>query len=121
MGDLNGMQRIGILVFVFLCGVPAMEINGFGLGLPISLPIGLVVSVLGGLVGGALICSRPIAAGMIGGLLAGPMVLIATLFYTQGRSQVHTLELTLVGMVAVLPGLGVGYAIKKLFGSSTDV
>ena len=121
MGDLNGMQRIGILVFVFLCGVPALEINGFGLGLPITVPIGLAVSVVGGLVGGVLICPRPIAAGIIGGLLAGPMSLIATLLYTQGRSEVHTLELTLVGLVAVLPGLGVGYLIKKLFGSSADV
>ncbi len=109
--DGNG---IGYVVFAVLCGVPGLEMSGFGLGLSIGFPIALACSVVGGMIGGALICPRPIAAGIIGGVVAGPLGLLAVYYYTLPREVVYTVELTVVQMLASLPGLGVGYVIKKL-------
>lgn len=112
--DLTLVQKIGLLVFVFLCGLPALEMNGFGIGFPISLQTGITCATLGGLVGGAMICSRPLYAGIIGGLLAGPAGLLAVYFYTQNRVEVWNLELVLVQGVASLPGFLIGKYLKGL-------
>ena len=89
-------QNNGIICFVFLCGVPALEINGFGFGLPFTLATALCCATLGGLVGGAMVCPRPIGAGLVGGLVAGPIGLLAVYYYTQHRHEVHTAELAIV-------------------------
>jgi len=112
--DMNWVQQAGLLVFVFLCGLPALEMNGFGIGFPISLQTGITCATLGGLVGGALICSRPLYAGIIGGLLAGPAGLLAVYFYTQNRVEVWNVELVLVQGVASLPGFLIGKYLKGL-------
>lgn len=114
--DLTIVQRLGILVFVFCCGIPAMEINGYGMGLITSMPFGLLLATLGGMVGGAMVCSSPIAAGMIGGVLAGPMGLLAVYLYTAARTEVYDLELVVVQLIASLPGFAVGWLIKKVVG-----
>lgn len=112
--DMTLVQKAGLLVFVFLCGLPALEMNGFGIGFPISLQTGITCATLGGLIGGAMVCSRPLYAGIIGGLLAGPAGLLAVYFYTQNRVEVWNLELVLVQGVASLPGFLVGMYLKGL-------
>src|SRR5262249_41180008 len=112
--EMSGLQGVGILLFVVLCGFPAMEMNGFGLGLPITLPVALACSIVGGALGGALVCPRPVLAGIVGGLLAGPAGLLAVYFYTQHRHEVWNVELAVVQGVASLPGAGVGFLLKKL-------
>ena len=111
--DMTGPQKAGLLIFVFLCGFPALELNGFGMGLPISLFTALTCATIGGALGGALICSKPMAAGLVGGLLAGPLGLLAVYYYTQQRESVWTLELVLVQGIACLPGLAVGRLLKR--------
>lgn len=102
----------GMLVFVLFCGLPALEMNGFGFGIRMSLAVALVCSIIGGAIGGALICPRPLIAGVIGGLVAGPVGLLAVYYYSQHREQLHTIEIALVQCVASLPGVGVGIALK---------
>ena len=113
--QLTGRQNLGVFVFVVLCGLPALELNGFGLGLPLTLEQALLLATFGGLIGGALLCNDPIHAGIIGGLIAGPLGLYAVYFYTQQRVQVWNLELILVQGAASLPGLAVGKLIQFLW------
>ncbi len=114
-GERNSpMESIGYGVFFVLCAWPGLELNGFGFGLPITLPIALACATLGGLIGGALVCPRPIAAGIIGGVLAGPPGLVAVYLYTIPRETVYSIELVIVQGLASLPGIGVGFAIRKL-------
>ncbi|MGE3805595.1 MAG: hypothetical protein AB7K24_13045 [Gemmataceae bacterium] len=116
---LSRGTNLGILLFVGLCGIPALEMNGFGFGLPITLPVALGLATLGGALGGAFMCPRPLLAGLVGGLLAGPLGLLAVYFYTQGRHQVTNVELVLVQGVACLPGVGIGLALKYLLKPAT--
>ena len=113
-----GLHTAGILVFVVLCGFPALEMNGFGFGIPFSLRTALACAAIGGAVGGLLICPRPFPAGLIGGLLAGPVGLIAVYYYTQHRAEVWTLELVIVQGIACLPGVGVGMLLKRTLSGS---
>lgn len=107
-------ESIGYGIFFVFCALPALELNGFGFGLPITLPIALVCATLGGVIGGALVCPQPIAAGIIGGLLAGPPGLVAVYLYTLPRDSVYSVELIIIQGLASLPGVGVGYLIRKL-------
>ena len=111
-GEWTMGQNVGLLFFVFLCGIPGLELAGFGFGLPITMPAALLCASLGGLIGGALVCPKPIAAGLLGGLVAGPLGLICVYLYTLPREEVYKLELVVVQGVASLPGVLVGYGIK---------
>lgn len=115
--DMSGLQQAGLFVFIFLCGVPAMELNGFGFGLPITFQTGLFCATLGGLIGGVMICRKPLFAGIIGGLLAGPAGLLAVYYYTQNRQEVWNVELALVQGLASIPGFLVGKFLTR-FGAS---
>ena len=115
--EFSRLQTAGMFVFIILCGFPALEMNGFGFGLPITLPTAMICAFIGGAVGGAMICPRPIAAGFIGGLIAGPVGLLTLYFYTQQRNQVWNVELVLVQGLGCLPGIGVGLLLKKILGS----
>ena len=106
---------IGLIIGVVFCGLPAMELNGFGLGIPLTLDIALLCAIAGGAVGGILICPRPLIAGLVGGLLAGPAGLLAVYYYTHHRGEVWDAELVFVQSVASLPGVGIGYLLKKMF------
>lgn len=113
------LPAAGGMVFFLLCMVPALEINGFGFGLPISVPAAFVCSTIGGVLAGGLICSRPIIAGIVGGVIAGPLGLRLLLFYTSHRTHLWNLEILLVTAVGSLPGLAVGYVLKTLIGPGT--
>jgi len=108
------LQTAGTVLFVLLCGVPSLEMNGFGLGIPFSLPAALACAAVGGAVGGMMMCPRPILAGLIGGLLAGPFGLVAVYYYTLHREQVWNLEIVIVQGIACLPGAGIGLLLKRV-------
>lgn len=116
--DFTGMQNAGLFVFVIFCGLPALEMTGFGFGMDISLSAGLICAAIGGAVGGMLLCSRPLMAGLIGGLAAGPLGLLAVYFYTQHREEIWNVELVLVQLVASAPGFGLGMLLKKVLSDS---
>lgn len=114
----NFLQQLGLMVFVFLCGFPALALNGFLSAIPMTLGVALLCATVGGAVGGMMLCPRPLLAGLVGGLLAGPLGLLAVYYYTQGRQEVHTLELVLVQGVACLPGVGVGWLLMQALSAS---
>jgi hypothetical protein len=60
-------------------------------------------------------------AGLIGGLVAGPPSLIAYWFVTQGNVQASGIAGVVVLGVASLPGIGVGWLLKKWLSRSSDV
>lgn len=119
MGNSSGQQEMsqwqmyGIYVFVFFCGVPALELNGFGFGIPLTLSTAITCATIGDAVGGLMMCPRPLAAGLVGGLVAGPVGLLAVYYYTQHRNNVWNVELVLVQGLACLPGFGLGVLIKR--------
>jgi hypothetical protein len=59
-----------------------------------------------------LLCPRPLIAGIVGGLLAGPAGLLAVYWYTNGMNRVTNLELVLIQGGASLPGVAVGGLLK---------
>jgi hypothetical protein len=50
--ERRGLQKAGILVFVFLCGIPALEANGFGFGIPFSPLSAYACATVNGAIGG---------------------------------------------------------------------
>jgi len=119
---LTKAQYVGVFIGITLCALPAMELNGFGFnfGIHFTLDTALLAAIVGGAVGGILICPKPIIAGLVGGLLAGPAGLLAVYYYTRFRGEVYDLELVLVQGVASLPGVGIGYWLKKMFAQAED-
>lgn len=111
--EMSQWQMYGIYVFVFFCGVPALELNGFGFGIPLTLSTAIICATIGGAVGGLMMCPRPLVAGLVGGLVAGPVGLLAVYYYTQHRNNVWNVELVLVQGLACLPGFGLGVLIKR--------
>lgn len=111
--EMSQWQMYGIYVFVFFCGVPALELNGFGFGIPLTLSTAITCATIGGAVGGLMMCPRPLVAGLVGGLVAGPVGLLAVYYYTQHRNNVWNVELVLVQGLACLPGFGLGMLIKR--------
>lgn len=118
--DDSWAATIGALLFVGLCGMPALELTGFGFGLPITLNQALLCSLGGGAVGGMLLCRKPVLAGLIGGVIAGPMGLLAVYYYSGMREQIWNLELVIVQGVASLPGLGVAKLLMTMMPASDD-
>jgi ABC-type phosphate transport system permease subunit len=108
------VQKAGIFVMVILCGIPALELNGFGNNIHFTLPTALACATVGGAAGGLLMCHRPLLAGLIGGLLAGPIGLLAVYFYTLYRTKVFNIELVIVQIIASVPGLVVGLWLKRI-------
>lgn len=59
-------QKVGLIIMVFLCGMPGMELAGFGFGLNLTFSTCLICAVTGGAIGGLLYCSKPFMAGLGG-------------------------------------------------------
>lgn len=114
---LSVLQIIGLLLFVFTAGIPGLHLAGFYQGTSWPLPIWLLIAAAGGFVGGALLASSHRIAGAVGGVLAGPMGLLAIYLYAHNRTTLHNIEAILVQGVASLPGLGV-YFVLALIGNA---
>lgn len=114
-GDLSGVQRFGIVIFVVASGLTALNAGGF-MGRPIWFPLALFISTIGGIIGGALLARTHRWAGAIGGLIAGPLGLVVIALYVAGRQQVWNVELAIVQCIACLPGIAVYRVLKWLAG-----
>lgn len=106
----NG-QVAGLLVLVFAVGCPALELAGFGFGIPLKLSIALSLVTLGGAVAGALLFRSHRIAGLVGGFVGGPSGFLLLYWYASGRQQLWNLEIFLVQSVGSLPGVGVAALI----------
>lgn len=104
-------QIAGLMVLVFVVGCPALELAGFGFGIPLKLSIALPVVTVGGAIAGALIIRFHRIAGLVGGLIGGPSGFLLLYWYASGRQQIWNLEIFLVQLVGTLPGVGVGALI----------
>lgn len=114
--DYTFGQKAGLAIFVLCSGIPALEANGFGFGIPFTFETALACAALGGVIGGALLCPKSRVAGLAGGLLAGILGMVAVHYYIQGRDRVSKFELILVQGAASLPGILVGYVLYKVLG-----
>ena len=114
MNQARGIgQIIGILLFVFACGIPAMHLAGFYGGTTWPLIRFLPIAAAGGLVGGALLARGHRVAGAVGGLIAGPLGLLAIYFSARNRQSIYQVEVVVVQLVAALPGLA-AYGVLRL-------
>jgi hypothetical protein len=114
MNEARGIgQIIGTLLFVGTCGIPAMHLAGFYGGTTWPLIRFLSIAAIGGLVGGALLARGHRVAGAVGGLIAGPLGLLAIYFYARNRQSIYQLEVMFVQLVAALPGLA-AYGVLRL-------
>jgi hypothetical protein len=107
------IQKAAVVVFVVMCGWPALEMNGFGFGLHISFLMALILATVGGVLSGVMVCPQSILAGILGGFVAGSGGLCALYLYTLARTHVLSVELVLVQGLASLPGLGLGVYLKE--------
>jgi len=112
--DLTSGQKVGIGVCTLTCMLPALEVAGFGFGLSMSLREGLVIASIGAAIGGAMLCPRPIIAGLIGGLLSGLCGVYGLFLYAVSRSRLWKFEVVVVLGLSILPGIGCGLFLKKL-------
>ncbi|HEX8162027.1 MAG TPA: hypothetical protein VF538_09155 [Pyrinomonadaceae bacterium] len=97
-------------------GIPALELNGFGRLLPqFDLATWACVCAAGGALAGAFYLPdrRFRLAGLLPGALASVFSLFAVYYYTQQRSEVFSIELILVSLVAMLPGILLYYFIMR--------
>ncbi|MCR4318437.1 MAG: hypothetical protein NUW37_19010 [Planctomycetes bacterium] len=112
--DFSRRQTAGLVIFVVLCGVPGLELSGFGFGIAFTFEAAMAIAALGGVIGGYLICSRPALAGILGGLIAGPGGLYLLTWYAEGRETIWNLEIVAVQGVGSLPGILISLLIYKL-------
>ena len=85
-----------------------------------TLQFGLGLAVVGGAIGGVLICHRPWLAGLVGGIIAGPLGFLGVYYWSSFRNELWTLEIALAQGIASLPGVGVGILIRKLLAPPGD-
>lgn len=111
--DWPVFKKIGNFILAFSCVFPALAVNGFLGGFTLGLPLAFAIAALGGAAGGALCCRKPLAAGLVGGILAATLGLIAVYVYTMMRQRVWKWEVCLVLLVGCAPGALVGYTIKR--------
>jgi hypothetical protein len=108
-------QIIGMLIFGATCN--GLPLAGFHGGTGWSVLGWVALAFFGGFVGGLLMAPANRLSGAVGGMIAGPMGLLAVYFYARNRQTVYTAETAIVMLIASLPGLGV-YWILRLLGNA---
>jgi hypothetical protein len=74
----------------------------------------LFVAACGGMIAGLLISPSHRVAGMIGGMIAGPLSLLAVMFYLRGRVRVFRVEIVGISLLATVPGLAVYFLLRLI-------
>jgi hypothetical protein len=105
-------QIIGMLIFFATCN--GLPLAGFHGGTGWSLAGWVALAFFGGFVGGLLMAPGNRFAGAVGGMIAGPMGLLAVYFYARNRQTIYSAETVIVMLIASLPGLGVYWALRLL-------
>lgn len=106
-------KKAGFVILTLACALPGLALNGFLWESSPGMPLAFAAAAIGGAVGGALFCRRPLAAGLVGGILAATLGLVAVYVYTLMRRRVWNWELALVLLVGCAPGALAGYSIKR--------
>ncbi len=119
-GEYLDKRGVSVLVFLFLCGFPALIMNDFLLDIAFPWSAAFTCATIGGTVGGLLMCPRPMLSGLIGGFLAGNIALAAVYYYTLHRVTVWNYEIAVLLAIGSLPGFGVGWLLKKALSSHTS-
>lgn len=117
-GKCFDKRETGLCAFLFLCGSPALIINGFEVDIVFSWFAAFCCATIGGAVGGLSLCPKPRLSGLIGGILAGNGSLAAVYFYTLHRVTVFSFEIALLLTLGCLPGIGIGWLLKKALSTS---
>jgi len=108
-------QIIGLIIFGVTCN--GLPLAGFQGGTGWSTLGWIALAFVGGFFGGLLLAPSNRLAGAVGGMIAGPMGLLAVYLYARNRQTVYTAETFIVMMIASLPGLGV-YWVLRLIGNA---
>ncbi|MEM0979738.1 MAG: hypothetical protein AAGH78_05620 [Cyanobacteria bacterium P01_H01_bin.58] len=73
-----------------------------------------ICATIGGTIGGLLAYPKPVFPSLIGGLLAGHISLAAIYYYTLYRTTIWSGEIAVLVLLGILPGLGMGWLLKKV-------
>jgi Na+/proline symporter len=115
--SINVLQVLGGIVLAATATLPGLFVAGHPRTPVLAMLCMLFAAAAGGLLAGALIAPSHRIAGAIGGMIAGPLALLAVTFYFRGRGSAFRAEVVLVSLIASLPGLGVYFLLQLL----TDV
>ena len=110
----NLLQFVGGLILAATATVPGVYLSGHPQAPILAIACFLFVAAVGGFVAGLLIAPSHRIAGAIGGMIAGPLALLAEMFYLRGRVAAYRAEVVLIGLLACLPGLGVYFVLRLL-------
>jgi hypothetical protein len=115
-GRLNPLQTTGLVIFTVTCMIPGLTISGFWPEWNVlSLGAWMAIAAAGGAAGGALFMPElgRWYIGAVGGLVAGPGSLYATVWWAAGRDSLWNAELVLVGAVGSVPGILLGAILYR--------
>lgn len=107
-------QWFGVFIFVSSTTIPGMSLAGFQGGTGWPLLVWVPISFIGGLIGGALIAREHRLSGAVGGMIAGPLGLLAIYFFARDRTKMWRAEVVIVQLLASLPGFGAYFILKLI-------
>ena len=109
------LEKAGLLCFVIGNMFAADElVPGWGFHLGLSHRALYLIAVASGAIGGAMIIHRRPLAGIVGGAIAGLGALATVSWYLAQVNVSHSAIMALLGMIGAIPGILVGFGVKKL-------
>jgi hypothetical protein len=115
--QLSWRGWIAMLLFMGATVFPAQALAGFA-GFTFGLGwMGLIVlAIIAGAISGLIFDRGHPVARFLAGAIGGPCVTLAIFGWLNGRQEAWNFEVVLVGIVAMLPALGIGWVLTKLLG-----
>ncbi|MDQ7779158.1 MAG: hypothetical protein RDV41_05560 [Planctomycetota bacterium] len=118
----TGRQKAGGYIFAIAVIFCSMEmVPGWGF-LKLGWPplVFYIISGVCGAIGGMLYVRCP-GAGFMAGAVAALGALFATALVLEQVDEVHSIVLVIVGLVGILPGVGLYYLLRHFFYGDKDV
>lgn len=102
-----GCSIVGVSIVMVTCGL-VHEIT------PLPLSTAIIIMIVCGGVGGVAAIPGPFIGGLVGGMLAAPLGLLAAYYYVPLRNNLYDAEVVLAFFVGAIPGMLVASVLQKL-------